>query len=158
MIKMICFDMDGTIADLYSTKNWLVRLRNEDETPYREAATIYNPEILNAILAGLAKRGIEIRVITWLSMNSSEDYKARTREAKLDWLADNAFPYTHFHGVRYGATKADSIREYLGEGETAILIDDNEKVRKGWHMGEAIDPTATNIINYLTTILEELNK
>lgn len=158
MLKMICFDMDGTIADLYGTKNWLARLRNEDETPYREATAIYNPEILNAILSELAKRGIEIRVITWLSMNSSEDYKARAREAKLDWLADNAFPYTHFHGVRYGATKADSIREYLGEGETAILIDDNEKVRKGWHMGEAIDPTATNIINYLTTILEELNK
>lgn len=158
MIKMICFDMDGTIADLYSTKNWLARLRNEDEAPYREATAIYNPEILNTILSELAKRGIEIRVITWLSMNSSEDYKARTREAKLDWLADNAFPYTHFHGVRYGATKANSIREYLGEGETAILIDDNEKVRKGWHMGEAIDPTATNIINYLTAILEELNK
>ena len=158
MLKMICFDMDGTIANLYGTKNWLARLRNEDETPYREATAIYNPEILNAILSELAKRGIEIRVITWLSKGSSEDYKARTREAKLDWLADNAFPYNHFHGIRYGATKADSIREYLGEGETAILIDDNEKVRKGWHMGEAIDPTATNIINYLTAILEELNK
>lgn len=158
MIKMICFDMDGTIADLYGTKNWLARLRNEDEAPYREATAIYNPEILNTILSELAKRGIEIRVITWLSMNSSEDYKARTREAKLDWLADNAFPYTHFHGVRYGATKANSIREYLGEGETAILIDDNEKVRKSWHMGEAIDPTTTNIIDYLTVILEELNK
>ena len=158
MIKMICFDMDGTIANLYGVKNWLARLRNEDETPYREATAIYNPEILNAILTELANKGIEIRVITWLSMDSSEEYKARTREAKLDWLADNAFPYDHFHGVKYGATKANSIREYLEEGETAILIDDNEKVRKGWHMGEAIDPTAIDIIDYLTTILEELSK
>ena len=31
-MKVIVFDMDGTIADLYGYPNWLKALRNEDET------------------------------------------------------------------------------------------------------------------------------
>ena len=153
MLKMICFDMDGTIADLYGVKGWLEMLRNENPTPYEVAEPIWNTEALNATLMALQAKGIEIRIVTWLSKDSTEEYKTATREAKREWLADNAFPYDHFHGVKYGATKADSIRKYLAEGETAILIDDNDKVRKGWHMGEAINPTTTNIIEYLAGLL-----
>ena len=153
MLKMICFDMDGTIADLYGVKGWLEMLRNENPTPYEVAEPIWNAEALNAVLMALQAKGIEIRIVTWLSKDSTEEYKTATREAKKDWLADNAFPYDHFHGVKYGATKADSIRKYLAEGETAILIDDNDKVRRGWHMGEAINPTTTNIIEYLAGLL-----
>ena len=153
MIKMICFDMDGTIADLYGVKGWLEMLRNENPTPYEVAEPIWNAEALNAVLMALQAKGIEIRIVTWLSKDSTEEYKTATREAKREWLADNAFPYDHFHGVKYGATKADSIRKYLAEGETAILIDDNDKVRRGWHMGEAINPTTTNIIEYLAGLL-----
>ena len=39
---MICFDMDGTIADLYAVDNWLAKLRAEDETPYAEAAPMWD--------------------------------------------------------------------------------------------------------------------
>lgn len=156
MLKMICFDMDGTIADLYGVKGWLEMLRNENPTPYEVAEPIWNTEALNAILMALQAKGIEIRIVTWLSKDSTEEYKTATREAKKDWLADNAFPYDHFHGVKYGATKADSIRKYLAEGETAILIDDNDKVRRGWHMGEAINPTTTDIIEYLAGLLGEV--
>lgn len=156
MIKMICFDMDGTIADLYRVKGWLEMLRNENPTPYEVAEPIWNTEALNAILMALQAKGIEIRIVTWLSKDSTEEYKTATREAKREWLADNAFPYDHFHGVKYGATKADSIRKYLAEGETAILIDDNDKVRRGWHMGEAINPTTTDIIEYLAKLLGEV--
>ena len=155
MLKMICFVMDGTIADLYGVKGWLEKLHNEDTTPYIEAEPMWNAEILNATLTALQAKGIQIRVISWLSKNSTEEYKTATREAKKEWLADNAFPYDHFHGVKYGATKADSIRKYLAEGETAILIDDNDKVRNGWHMGEAINPTTKDIIEYLEKLLGE---
>ena len=156
MIKMICFDMDGTIADLYGVKGWLEMLRNEDTTPYEVAEPMWNVEVLNAILMALQAKGIQIRVISWLSKDSTEEYKTATREAKKDWLADNAFPYDHFHGIKYGATKADAIRKYLAEGETAILIDDNDKVRKGWHMGDTINPTITDIIEYLSGLLGEV--
>ena len=155
MKKMICFDMDGTIADLYNVPNWLPKLRAEDASPYEDAAPIYDMDKLNEICAMLQQAGYEIRVITWLSMNSSEEYKTAVLEAKLEWLKKYGFPFDHFHGVAYGATKADSIRRYLGPNETAWLIDDNAKVRKGWHMGEAIDPTACDLISLLANLLGE---
>ena len=84
-------------------------------------------------------------------MNSSEEYKDAVREAKLAWLNKWGFVYDHFHGVQYGATKADSVRKRTDYG---ILIDDNEKVRKGWTLGATIDPTKVDIIEVLTSLLD----
>ena len=152
--KMICFDMDGTIANLYTVNEWLPRLRAEDANPYREALAMWNMMKLAEILANLQALGVDIRIITWLSKDSSEEYKEAVREAKRDWLAEQGFPFDHFHGVQYGATKADSVRKYLGENETAWLIDDNAKVREGWHLGETIDPTNVNLLEILSSLLD----
>lgn len=152
--KMICFDMDGTIADFYAVNNWLARLHAEDPSPYAEAEAMWNMERLAEILANLRDLGIEIRIITWLSKESTEEYKNAVREAKREWLKNFGFPYDHFHGVQYGATKADSIRKALAPDETAWLIDDNPKVRKGWHMGEAIDPTNVDLLELLSSLLD----
>jgi phosphoglycolate phosphatase-like HAD superfamily hydrolase len=153
--KMICFDMDGTIADLYAVKGWNEMLRAYDPTPYAVADPMWDMEALRMVLDRLMANGIEIRIITWLSMDSTEEYKDEVRNAKREWLEDMAFPYTHFHGVAYGATKADSIRKEMNwqECETAILFDDNAKVRKGWHMGEAYDPVESDICEVLREIL-----
>ena len=145
-IKMVCFDMDGTIADLYGVKDWLNDLRNENPRPYIEAKPMWDMRKLADALKAL---NVEIRIITWLSKDSSEEYKNAVRKAKLEWLKAQGFPFDKFHGVQYGATKADSVRKYLAEDETAILFDDNAKVRNGWHLGEAIDPTAVDIVKYL---------
>ena len=153
MPKMICFDMDGTIADLYKVPNWLISLRNFDPYPYRQANPMWNMEELVSLLHQLQNAGIEIRIITWLSKDSNPDYDRAVRQAKREWLMKYNFPCDHFHGVRYGATKADSVRKYLDEGETAVLIDDNAKVRQGWHLGDTIDPTACNIIEALRKLL-----
>ena len=74
------------------------------------------------------------------------------REAKREWLEKWGFHYDHFDGVQYGATKADSVR---GHYDVSILVDDNEKVRNGWHLGATIDPTAVNIIEKLSELLEK---
>ena len=153
MLKMICFDMDGTIADLYGVHNWLPKLRNEDPSPYCEACPMWHMEKLASILREIQNVGIEIRIISWLSKDSSEEYKEATRQAKRDWLEKYDFPFDFFHGIQYGATKADSIRKYLREDEEAILIDDNAKVRAGWHMGETIDPTACDLLEVLASLL-----
>ena len=145
-IKMVCFDMDGTIADLYGVKGWLNDLRNENPRPYIEAKPMWDMRKLADALKAL---NVEIRVITWLSKDSSEEYKDAVRKAKLEWLKAQGFPFDKFHGVQYGATKADSVRKYLAEDETAILIDDNAKIRSGWHLGETIDPTVVDIVKYL---------
>lgn len=152
--KMICFDMDGTIANLYAVDEWLPRLRAEDANPYREALAMWNMLKLAEILANLQALGVDIRIITWLSKDSSEEYKEAVREAKRDWLAEQGFPFDHFHGVQYGATKADSVRKYLGENETAWLIDDNAKVREGWHLGKTIDPTNVNLLEILSSLFD----
>lgn len=156
-LKMICFDMDGTIANLYGVENWLPMLRAYDPTPYAIAKPMWNMTELNDLLHKAQTIGIEIRIITWLSAETTTEYDKAVRLAKRNWLTEQGFPFDHFHGVAYGATKADSIRRYLGENETAILIDDNEKVRKGWTMGETIDPTACDIILALKGLLEGLN-
>lgn len=151
---IIVFDMDGTIADLYAVENWEPRLRAEDATPYKEAVPMWNMEELVKALENLRSAEVEIRIVTWLSKDSTEEYKEAVRNAKKNWLDACGFPYDHFHGVAYGATKADSIRKYLDEDEEAILIDDNAKVRNGWHLGRAIDPTATDIVEFLTSLLK----
>ena len=150
MNKCVCFDMDNTIADLFNIENWLEKLRAEDPSPYLDADPMWDMEKLNEILERLREAGWEINIITWLSKNSSEEYKDAVREAKKAWLEKWGFVYDHFHGVQYGATKADSVRERTDYG---ILIDDNAKVRDGWHLGETIDPTTTNIIVALAALL-----
>ena len=146
----ICFDMDGTIANLYAVENWLAKLRAEDASPYLDAQPMWDMEALADILRQLQKQGITITVITWLAKDSTAEYKKAVREAKLDWLKKYDFPFDHFHGVQYGATKADSVRKFT---DNAWLIDDNAKVRQGWHLGEAIDPTACDIIKLFESLI-----
>lgn len=153
-LKMICFDMDGTIADFYGVNGWLDMGNNADTTPYEIAKPLWDMVKLAAILQKARAKGIEVRIITWLWNGGNADFAERTRQAKREWLAKYGFPFDHFHGVKFGTTKADTIRRYLGEDESAILFDDNAKVRSGWHMGEAVNPQTENIIDYLKGILE----
>ena len=152
MIKQICWDMDGTLADFYSVPNWLDKIRAFDPSPYAEAEPMWDMKALTSILHQLQENGIEIVIITWRSKESTPDFDKATREAKLQWLAQYDFPYDYFHCVRYGATKANSVRKHLKDGE-AILIDDNEKVRAGWKLGTTIDPTTENIIEVLKELV-----
>jgi len=139
MIKKICFDMDGTIANLYGVEGWLDMLRNGDPTPYIQAEPMKDFDRICELLTAYVNMGIEVVVITWLSMDSTKEYDRKVRQAKLEWLDRHNFPYTEVHMVKYGTTKANCVRKGLNSGETAILFDDNEKVRKGWHLGTAFD-------------------
>lgn len=154
-IKMICFDMDGTIADLYAVRGWEQMLRKSDPKPYKIAKPMWDMNELRNILVALQQQGIEIRIITWLAMDSTEPYKRAVRQAKIEWLTKVGFPIDHFHAQAYGTTKANAIRKDLREGETAMLIDDNNKVRNGWHLGETVNPTEENIIEILKNLIEK---
>lgn len=148
--KMICFDMDGTIADLFAVSDWLPKLRAYDPTPYAEAAPMWDMEALALVLEMLKLNGWEIAVITWLSKESTPEYDAAVRRAKRDWLERYNIPYDSFHGVKYGRTKADSVRKRCAYG---VLIDDNETICAGWSLGATIDPTKENIIEKLLALL-----
>lgn len=148
--KMICFDMDGTIADLFAVPDWLPKLRAYDPTPYAEAAPMWDMEALALVLEMLKLNGWEIAIITWLSKESTPEYDAAVRRAKRDWLERYNIPYDSFHGVKYGRTKADSVRKRCAYG---VLIDDNETICAGWSLGATIDPTKENIIEKLLALL-----
>ena len=152
-LKMICFDLDGTLADLYGVENWLEKLRAYDASPYLTANPLCDMEQLAFLLEVAKHRGIEVRIITWLSKESNKEYDELVRLTKKAWLKAYNIPYDHFHGVAYGATKADSVRKYLESEDTAILFDDNAKVRSGWHIGQAYDPTKCDICEVLKNIL-----
>lgn len=146
--KVLVFDMDGTIADFYGVKGWLDYLINEDTTPYEIAKPLYDMNVLNEMLLALKMLGWKIVVTTWLARNGSKEYNDRTRKAKLEWLAKYNFPYDEIHLVQYGTTKANCTRKM---GGYQILIDDNEKVRKGWNLGATIDANE-NILEKLAKI------
>lgn len=150
--NMICFDMDGTIADLYAVPNWLEKLRAEDPSPYRDAEPMVDMEELANVLNILIDQGWEIRVISWLSKGATPAYNAEVRKAKREWLEKYNFPANKVHLVAYGTTKANCIRK--AGADSAILIDDNQKVRDGWHMGDTIDPTEEDIIERLRELVE----
>lgn len=150
MNKMICFDMDGTLADFYSVPCWLAKLEAENSSPYEEAAPMWDMEELRQVLLKLIETGWEVRVISWLAKNSSEEYKEAVRQAKMNWLKRYNFPISKAHLVAYGTTKADCVRRRT---DAAILIDDDEKVRKGWHLGRTIDPQDCNLIEELKKLL-----
>ena len=151
MEKILVFDMDGTIADLYGVKNWLNDLRAENPRPYVIAEPLYDMDILNALLATLKYQGWKIVVTTWLAKNSSKDYDRLVREAKLAWLEKYHFPFDEIHLVKYGTTKANCTRKH---NTFQILVDDNEKVRNGWNLGSTINANE-NILNELAKLLDE---
>ena len=134
--KTLVFDMDGTIADFYGVNGWLDFLKNEDTTPYEVAKPFYDMVYLAELLNALKAYGWKIVVTTWLAKGGTKEYNDRTRKAKLDWLAKYNFPYDEIHLVKYGTTKANCTRKY---GGYQILVDDNEKVRKGWNLGATIN-------------------
>lgn len=149
-MKTLVFDMDGTIANLYGVDRWLDMLRAEDPTPYRIANPMYDIETLNTLLRLLKRKGWRIVVTTWLAKGSTKHYDNLVRMAKLEWLEMHNFPFDEVHMVKYGTTKANCTRHY---GGFQILVDDNEKVRKGWTLGDTIDANE-NILKELEKLLD----
>ena len=141
MEKVIAFDMDGTIADLYNVNNWLAQLRKEKVNPYRDAEPMYDMEELGNVLRKLKTLGWKIIVISWGAMNGTRKYTEKVKIAKREWLRKYNFPADKIHVVKYGTTK-HSCCKYAKSG---ILIDDNEKVRKSWKLGDTINPDNTLI-------------
>ena len=153
MNKTLVFDMDGTLANFYGVDGWLDDIKNENTRPYDIAKPLYNMEVLNAILDLLRAQGWTIAITTWLAKGSTKAFDNMVRASKIAWLQKYNFSYDEIHLVRYGTTKANCTRK---NGGVQILVDDNEKIRRGWHLGSTIDANK-NIIDELINLLEETN-
>ena len=125
-MKAIWFDMDGTIADLYSVNDWLPKLRASDASPYAEAMPMLNMNILARKLNKLQRSGYKLGIISWLSKSSTPDYDQAVTLAKLAWLKKHlrSVQFDSIQIVTYGTPK-----HTLGNG---ILFDDEQKNRNDW--------------------------
>lgn len=154
--KMLIFDMDGTIADLYNVEDWLPKLRAEDESPYLDAKPMYNMKVLKSLLNVFKGLGYSIVIVSWGAKESSREYGRKVKKAKVDWLKKYDFPYDKVHVVKYGTPK-----QYFADADLSILIDDSEEVRRSFMKGtrkgnrQVIDANQ-NIIDKLIKMLVEL--
>ena len=131
----IWFDMDGTIADLYSVNGWLNYLLTENTFPYETAATMLHFSTFARLLNKVQAMGHQIGIISWTSKGGNENYNLAVEMAKRAWLARHlpSVEWDEIKIVRYGTNKWYAC----GDG---ILFDDEEKNRMEWQ-GEAYTPS-----------------
>jgi hypothetical protein len=147
--KVLVFDMDGTIADLYGVQGWLEDLRSENPRPYEMAKPMYDMDTLASVLGLLRLKGWRIAIVSWLAKESTREYDELVRKAKREWLTKYQFPCDEIHLVKYGTTKANCTRKL---GGYQILVDDNAKIRQGWSLGDTIDANE-NILEKLADLI-----
>ena len=133
-----CFDMDGTIADLYGVENWLDYLINEKPYPYEAAKPMVNMSRLARIIHRVQKRGDRVEIISWLSKNGTDHYNMAVTIAKLEWLKKHlpSVEFDDIHIVPYGTPKANVTHTY----NYAVLFDDEKRNRDECHRGMAYAP------------------
>lgn len=139
----ICFDMDGTIADLYGVDGWLQDLINQNTRPYKEAKVLVNMNSLARVLNRLQRNGYEIGIISWLSKSGTQEYNEAVANVKRQWLALH-LASVHFNFieiVNYGTDK-----NIVNTGKFDILFDDEIGNRENWN---GIAYNVENIIEIL---------
>lgn len=143
MTKVINFDMDGTIANLYGVANWLDYLTNEDVYPYANAKPLVNMNVLARTLNKLKAKGYKINIISWLSKTGSAEYDKAVTKAKKKWLSKHlaSVEFDNIFIVPYGTPK-----QTLADG---ILFDDEAPNRENWN-GKAFD--VDNILGILKVL------
>lgn len=151
----ICFDMDGTIADLYANPNWLAELRAYDPAPYANAKPIGNMNWLARRLNMLKGYGFQLVVVSWLSKTSTPEYDEAVTLAKLNWLKKHlpSVEWDEINIVPYGTPK----QIFSNGGD--ILFDDEERNRENWENadGDNIAFTPEKISEVLAYLIEEQN-
>jgi len=147
MTKMIWFDMDGTIANLYAVEGWLDYLMKEDVFPYAKADAMLNFSLLARLLNKLQAGGWKLGIISWTSKKGSEKYNLAVEMAKRAWLARHlpSVEWDEIKVVRYGTNK------YITCGG-GILFDDEEGNRNAWQ-DEAYKPD--QILEILKKLIKE---
>ena len=139
----ICFDMDGTIADLYGVDGWLQDLINQDTRPYKEAKVMMNMNSLARVLNRLQRNGYEIGIISWLSKSGTQEYNEAVANVKRQWLALHlaSVHFDFIEIVNYGTDK-----NIVNTGKSDILFDDEIGNRENWN---GIAYNVENIIEVL---------
>ena len=127
MVKIINFDMDGTLDDLYGVENWLPKLRALDASPYTDAIPCLSLSLLARYIHKVQAQGWRVNIVSWLSKEPNPDYDAAVTAAKLEWLKKHlpSVTFDEIIIVPYGVPK-----HTLSAG---ILFDDEQPNRIAWN-------------------------
>ena len=151
-MQAVYFDMDGTIAALYSVPNWLGKLHAEDASPYADAAPMVDMVRLAAIIARLRSAGVTVGVISWGAMNGTTEYTRKVKRAKREWCKRWGLAFDEFHVVKYGTPK-----HWVAKCKRSILVDDNSEVRQTWTLGATINASdSSRMMEQLENILQKV--
>ena len=138
-MSTFCFDMDGTIADLYAIEGWLDYLIDENPYPYANAKPMCNFSRLARAIHKAQNKGHRIEIISWLSKSGSENYASEVTTAKLNWLKKHlpSVTFDAIYIVPYGTPKST-----VTKAVNAVLFDDEQRNRDEWllHKGHAFTP------------------
>ena len=127
----IWFDMDGTIADLYSVEGWLPMLRASDPTPYIEAKPLVHLSTLARLIHKAQRNGISVGILSWLAKNSTAEYDEAVTTAKIAWLTKH-LPSVAFDTI---AILPYGFEKHLFNMGEDMLFDDEERNRTEWGEG-----------------------
>lgn len=137
MNKTLCFDLDGTLADLYSVPHWLDMLRSFSVIPYEKAEPLVCCSVLARQLNRFQKMGGKLVIISWSSKQSTKEFDFAVEAAKRRWLRQHlpSVSWDEIFVTSYGENKAEACGV---EDEDYILFDDEEANRTNWeNMGGA---------------------
>lgn len=125
MAKIVYFDMDGTIANLYAVNNVFERLDNLDAKVYEEATPIIKYiEMLKEFKA----MGYKVIILSCLGMISEKQFDIDTIKYKNNWL--DKYVGKEYIDDRMFIEYTKHKENYVKEG--GILVDDDDKVLCNW--------------------------
>lgn len=149
-MKKLYFDMDGTVADLYGSADWLYKLRNEVPGAFRNLEPLHDMVELERICKELIADGWELGIITWLPIDASKKYEAICTAEKIEW-ANKYMPYiTDIIAQPYGTPKHTAPQK---RAKMMVIVDDNDDILQTW-----ATPVQRKTIDAKINMLEELKK
>lgn len=128
-MKKIYFDMDGTVADLYSEENWLDNLQNERKGSFINLQPLVDMIELSRVCYQLMEHGYRFGVITWLPMGASREFERVCEREKKHWVYTLMPWVTEFYAQTYDEPKQNAP---IHKATQMILVDDSAEVRAKW--------------------------
>lgn len=125
MNKIVYFDMDGTIANLYGVNNCFKRLDNLDASVYSEAKPI--DKYIN-MLKEFKNMGYKVIILSCLGMISEPTFDKQTCINKDKWL--DKYVGKEYIDERIYIPNTKHKEQYVNT--LGILVDDDERVLNNW--------------------------
>lgn len=126
MNKIVYFDMDGTLADLYGVTNVFKRLDALDANVYSEAKPI---DTYINMLKEFKNMGYKVIILSCLGMISDKQFDKDTIHNKGLWL--DKYVGKQYIDERIYIPNTKHKEQYINE--YGILVDDDDKVLMNWN-------------------------